>query len=156
MALNSVVPHVLEENFGWWGVESRRSGGRKCCSCSGCRRIVSDHLTILQSRVACSTRLTEALIWVLTGRRILLLAKRNASVPRFCGCEHPCGSVLSACRRVLHHSRWNGVVPIGQSVNAVGQQEALVVESAQPSLLQLHCVNLQGKINENYIIAVRQ
>ena len=137
MALNSVVPHVLEENFGWWGVESRRSGGRKCSSCSGCSCIVPDNLAVLQSRVACSARLTEALVRVLAGRRILVLTKRNASVPRFCGCEHPCGSVLSACRRVMHHYRWNGVVPIGQSVNAVGQQEALVVESAQPTLLRL-------------------
>ena len=136
-ALNSVVPYVLEEDFGRWGVESRRSGGKKCSSCSGCRRIVRDYVIVLQSRVACSSRLTEALVWVLAGRRILLLAKRNASVPRLCGWEHQCGSFLSGCRRVMHHSGWNGVVPLGQSVNAVTQQEALVVESAQPTLLRL-------------------
>ena len=97
----------------------------------------SDHVTVLESRVPCSACLREALVRVLAGRRILLLAKRNAAVHRLCGCEHLCGSVLSACRCVLLDSRWNGVVPIGQSVNAVGQQEALVEESAQPTLLRL-------------------
>ena len=141
-ALKIVVPRVLAENFWWSGVESRRTRRKKC---SGGKRIAVDHGILLQTRVASSSRLSEALVPVLTGRCKLLLAKGNRSVPRLRGCQHPCGSFLWACRSVMLHSRWNGAVPIGQCVNAVGQQEALVVESAQPTLLRRKKINRQGK-----------
>ena len=49
--------------------------------------------------------------------------------------SQPGGSLLSVCNRVLHHLGWHCVLPVCECVNRVGQQESLVVERAQPTLL---------------------